>query len=127
MIARSAALPLLTATHYRFYDTRRKGTLDALRIAALNMFTHLLTFFRPLDDNRRNDHAMLRNLTRAGGFLRRVTGMLHVELWLKGRFQPAQLRVFEHFPNEISGGINERVPPRHDRIRIALHDAPPGG
>ena len=112
--------------HYRIYDTRRKETLDAVRIAASNMFAALLSVFSPLYDNRRNDHVMLRNLTRAPGFLYRRDGVLHVELWLKGTFQTAQLRIFEHFLNEITARINDRLPPQHDRIRIALHTQPPG-
>lgn len=120
-------LRLLIDNHYRFYDTRRKETLDALRIAASNMFANLLAVFRPLYDNRRNDHAMLRNLTRADGFLRRQDGTIHVELWLKGRFEPAQLRVFGHFLDEMTSRINDRLPPGHDRIRIALHDPQQSG
>ena len=119
-------LRLLIDNRYRFLDTRRKETLDAVRIAASNMFASLLSVFRPLYDNRRNDHAMLRNLTRAPGFLHRRDGVLHVELWLQGSFQLAQTRVFEHFLNEMTARINDRLPPQHDRIRIALHTQPPG-
>ncbi len=125
-VREQSRLRLLIDNHYRFYDTRRKETLDALRITASNMFARLLSVFRPLYDNRRNDHAVLRNLTRADGFLHREEGILHVELWLKGRFEPAQIHIFKNFLDEISARINDRIPPHHDRIRIALY-APPLG
>jgi hypothetical protein len=125
-VREQSRLRLLIDNHYRLYDTRRKETLDALRVAASNMFAALLAVFRPLYDNRRNDHVMLRNLTRADGFLRRQDHTLHVELWLKGRFEPAQRRCFEHFLNEIGERINDRLPPHHDRIRITLHTPRPG-
>ena len=119
-VREKSRLRLLIDNHYRLYDTRRKETLDALRITASNMFAALLADFRPLYDNRRNDHVMLRNLTRAPGFLRRENGTVHVELWLKGHFEPEQLRVFEHFLDKTSAQINARLPQQNERIRIAL-------
>ncbi|MFW6367387.1 MAG: putative transposase [bacterium] len=124
-VREQSRLRLLINNHYRLYDTRRKETLDALRITASNMFAHLMSTFRPLYDNCRNDHVMLRNLTRADGFLRRQDDTVHVELWLKGRFEPAQIRCFEHFLKEIGDRINDHLPPHHDRIRIALHTPRP--
>jgi hypothetical protein len=54
-VREQSRLRLLIDNHYRLYDTRRKETLDALRVAASNMFASLLSVFRPLYDNRRND------------------------------------------------------------------------
>jgi hypothetical protein len=95
-------LQLLTDSHYRLLDTRCKATLDALRIAASNMFAGLAARFRSLYGNHRNDHVMLRQLTRADGFLHRDGQTVYRRLWLRGRFQRWQTRAFRRFLAEVA-------------------------
>jgi len=118
-------LRLLIDNHYRLLDTRCKELLDALRITASNMFAALLAVFRPIYGNYRNDHVMLRQLTRADGFLHRIDGTLHVRLWLAGRFQPWQTTAFKTFLAEMSDRINDARGPDRDHVRITLLDGPP--
>jgi hypothetical protein len=124
-IRTQSRLRLLIENHYRLLDTRRKELLDALRITASNMFADLLAVFRPIYGNYRNDHAMLRQLTRADGFLHRADGTLHVRLWIKGRFQPWQTRAFRTFLAEIAERINNALDPGLDSIRIDLLEETP--
>jgi len=118
-------LRLLIDNHYRLLDTRCKATLDALRIAAANMFAALLNVFRPIYGNYRNDHVMLRNLTRADGFLSCDDGVQHVRLWLKGRFQKWQLNAFAALCGEISARINDNLADGHMPVRISVLDESP--
>ena len=106
-------------------DVRAKAYLDALRIVAANMFRNLLQHFRPIYDNHRNDHAMLRQLTRSDGFVREIDGIIHVELWLKGRFQKKQRTAFKTFLAECSEKINLRFEDHAKPVRISLLDSPP--
>jgi hypothetical protein len=68
---------------------------------------------------------MLRQLTRADGFLHRADGTLHVRLWIKGRFQPWQTRAFRTFLAEIAERINNALDPGLDSIRIDLLEETP--
>jgi hypothetical protein len=124
-VRRQSRLRLLIDNHYRFLDTRCKGMLDALRITASNMFAALVAVFRPIYGNYRNDHVMLRNLTRADGFLHCVDGILHVQLWPKGRFQKRQTNAFAAFLAEMSDRINTSRPAADPTVRIRLLNAPP--
>ena len=124
-IRSQSRLRLLIDNRYRLLDTRCKELLDALRVTASNMFADLLAVFRPIYRNYRNDHAMLRQLTQADGFLHRADNALHVRLWIKGRFQPAQTRAFKAFLDEITERINDAIDPELDRVRIALLEEPP--
>ena len=118
-------LRLLIDGHYRLIDTRCKEMLDALRIVAANMFAALAAVFRPIYGNYRNDHAMLRNLTRADGFVHAADGVLHVRLWIKGRFQPKQATAFRAFLAEMSERISNARAEGQPEVRITLLDAPP--
>jgi hypothetical protein len=127
-IREQSRLTLLIDNHYQMLDTRAKAMLDALRITAYNMFAELLAVFRPLYGNYRNDHAMLRNLTRADGFIQASPTLVHFRLWLKGRFQERQLNAFRHFLAELSDRINQHFQlhrPGHTPIRIALQESTP--
>jgi len=124
-VREQSRLRLLIDSHYRLLDTGEKEMLDALRITASNMFADLLAVFRPIYGNYRNDHVMLRNLTRADGFAHRVDGILYLRLWLKGRFQPRQTNALRVFLAEMSDRISERRYPGDPAVRITLLDRPP--
>ena len=57
--------------HDEFYrlNTRRKSLLDGIKIIARNMFYRQLEPFRQLYDNYRDDHVILRNLSRSSGLV----------------------------------------------------------
>ena len=96
------------------HDTRAKATMDALRITASNMFNLLVQHFRPLYNNFRNDHVMLRLLTQSDGFIEVTENQTIIYLWLKGSFQKHQLKVFEQFLSKMAHWINQYF---SDRIK----------
>jgi hypothetical protein len=51
--------------------------------------------------------------------------VLHVRLWLKGRFQPRQDRAFRTLLAEMSERITEARDEGQPQVRIALLDTPP--
>ena len=106
-------------------STTQYACIEALRIVAANMFASLVEVFRPIYGNYRNDHAMLRNLTRADGFVHAADGVLHVRLWIKGRFQPKHARAFRAFLAEMSERISAGRAAGQPDVRIALLDASP--
>lgn len=124
-VREQSRLRLLIDNNYRMLNTRCKAMLDALRITASNMFAELLRTFRPIYNNYRNDHAMLRNLTRADGFLCCQNGCITLRLWLKGRFQARQLTAFRTFLAEMTDSINEHFALCAPPVRIALLEQPP--
>ena len=50
-------------------NTGRKSLLDSMKIIARNLFYQQFEPFRQLYDNYRDDHVILRNLSRADGFV----------------------------------------------------------
>jgi len=125
ILKNTSRLQGLIDQNYSMLDVRAKAYFDALRIVASNMFRNLLRQFRPIYGNHRNDHAMLRQLTRADGFVREIDGVVHVELWLKGRFQKKQRAVFKNFLAECTEEINQHFAGRARPVRITLPDSPP--
>lgn len=124
-IRSQSRLQLLIDNHYRLLDSRCKATLDALRIAASNMFAALLARFRPIYGNHRNDHVMLRQLTRADGFIQRDGRTVQVRLWLRGRFQDWQTRAFRQFLAEVGEDLSQLFRKTEGRVRVTLLDGPP--
>jgi len=68
---------------------------------------------------------MLRNLTRAAGFVHAEGGVLHVRLWLKGRFQHWQERTFGAFLAEMGERISAARVEGQLQVRITLLEKPP--
>jgi len=68
-------------------NTAPKQYMDIVRITARNIFFKLFGSFRPTYNNFRNDHAILRELTRAPGFVSckdgRTTVILHPALTIQ--------------------------------------------
>jgi len=118
-------LQLLVDEHYRLLDTRVKACFDALRITASTLFGLLHDDFRPHYRNHRHDHVMLRNLTRASGFIHRHGDTLVVQLWLQGTHQPWQRRAIHHFLNLLAERLTA-ASPTSLRYHITLLDQAPG-
>ena len=120
MLKDTSRLQALVAENYQLLDTRAKAVFDALRIVASNMFATLAVPFRRIYGNHRNDHVLLRMLTRADGFVQCVDGTLHVRLWLKGRYQKKQVAAFKQFLAETGESINQTFAGRAPQLRISL-------
>ena len=96
--------------------------MDAIRIIAYNMFRAMIGIFRPIYNNYRNDHVMLRMLTRTDGFIWRTGQIIHIQLWLKGRYQLHQKKIFQSFIDKMNHFINGHFQKRAATVKIELVD-----
>ena len=103
-------------------DIRQKAMMDALRIVAHNMFQAMMEIFRPIYGNYRNDHVMLRMLTRTDGFIWRTDRLVQIRLWLKGRYQSRQKKAFQSFLDQMNNFINGHFSGRAAPVNIGLVD-----
>jgi len=85
--------------------TAPKQYMDIVRITARNIFFSLFRNFRPIYDNFRNDHAILRELTRAPGFVSCKDGMTTVLLHPAFTVQPKVRGRLQLFLDKTSDDI----------------------
>ena len=68
-------------------------------------------------DNYRKDHQLLRELSRAHGYVTYMRTTLVLELDPSRNFQPAQRRAVSEFLDEISDELNQRAP---DKLPVKI-------
>jgi len=91
-------LDALVEEKYFRIDTVAKSVLDMLRILARNAFYELLTEdFKPLYDNLRDDHVVLRTLIKAPGKIRAQNGTLMIELFPEADFNKKTINAVKTF------------------------------
>ena len=98
--------------------------MDALRITASNIFRNVQEQFRAICDNFRDDHVLVRMLSRCSGTISRTPETVTVTLWLPGQLQPHRIRAFEILLGRIEDQINARTGPSHKPIRLLLTTGP---
>ena len=125
-IRTQSRLQLLIARDYQLLDTRRKALFDALRVTAANLFRNLHERYRAIADNFRDDHDLVRLLSRSSGTLEQRADTVTVTLWLPGTLQPHRIRDLTTFLDELQEQINATIPaPRALRLRLATGPQPP--
>jgi len=107
---------------YQRPDIRRKAMMDALRITSHNMFQNIMKIFRPVYGNYRNDHVMLRMLTRTDGFMWIAATVVQIRLWLKGRYAEHQKKIFGTFVQTMTDIINGHFSGRAAKVEIKIID-----
>lgn len=125
-IRTQSRLQLLIDGDYQLLDTRRKSFFDALRVTASNLFRNLHERYRAIADNFRDDHDLLRLLTRTSGTLEQSADTVTVTLWLPGTLQPHRLRAMTTFLEELQEHTNAAVQaPRRLQLQLATGPQPP--
>jgi len=81
-------LQAFTSEQYFRLDMRRKAFMDAIRLSSRNIFYCLMDIFRPLYNNYRDDHVILRALTRSLGIIEKRDGVVNIQLLPAMEFQP---------------------------------------
>lgn len=125
MLRDQSRLDQLIAENYRRIDTHAKELMDALKVTARNVFHRALDVFRPIYNNYRDDHVVLRALSRCSGLVRREGHTVVVELWLKGAFEPAQRKRFGKFLQTMSQAIDTHFQGRCAPMSVRLLDGAP--
>ena len=124
-LRKTSKLGLLIEQGFKRHDKGAKSLMDALRISASNMFAILMKDFRPIYKNHRNDHVMLRQLSRADGFIETRDGRTNILLWLKGSYQKSQLQAFQIFLDLMSSKINKHFGKSIIPVNIQLLEGSP--
>ena len=81
--------------------------------------------FRPIYGNHRNDHVMLRQLSRSDGFVKITESNTEIQLWLKGHYQKKQLERFDQFIREIQNKINNHFGSTIKPLKITIDSKAP--
>jgi hypothetical protein len=83
-------------------NTQPKSLMDGIKIIARNTFYKLLESFRPIYDNLRDDHSILRNLTQSNGFI--FFGITYVDVILcpTMQYSPAMRHTVEAFLESLN-------------------------
>lgn len=89
-------------------STDKKAMLDAVKILSRNIFFSMLKIFRPIYNNYRNDHKILRELICSHGYFSAEEKRLTFQINLERRLSPEQKRKIEHFICSIENNINEK-------------------
>ena len=119
MAKKESRLQLFVNGGYRYLDTRRKSMMDALRISASNIFRNVQAQFRAIRDNYRDDHVLVRTLSRCSGTIREEGESLVFTLWLPGTFQAGVIKDFEKLLRRLENQANANLQaPRPMRLRL---------
>ena len=119
-IREESRLQALIEEQYWRLDARRKAFMDAIRLSCRNMFYCLFDVFRPMYNNYRDDHVVLRELTRSMGVIEKREGVVVVQLFPAMEFPPKMRRIVKGFLKEMSERINRHFGGRYLPIRIQL-------
>jgi len=119
-VREESRLQALIDEQYLRLDTRRKAFMDAIRISCRNIFCKLAMEFRPLYNNYRDDHVIVRELTRASGIIEQRDGIANILLMPTMEFQPATRKIVQEFLARTSERINEHFAERYMPIHIQL-------
>ena len=78
-------------------DMRKKALVDVIRITCRNIFWRAFDIFRPLYNNRWDDHVILRAITRSSGDIVPVQGRIDVYLTAQLQREPAEWQRIQKF------------------------------
>ncbi len=121
-VREESRLQTLIDERYLRLDTKRKAVMDAIRIGCRNIFYKLTMEFRPLYNNYRDDHFIVRELTRSSGIIEQRDGIANILLMPAMEFQPATRKVVQMFLGQISQQTNDHFAGRFMPVRIQLLD-----
>jgi|GEM_PF-2338363 len=108
-VRKQSRLHLLVEEDYRLLDTRKKAMMDALRVAASNIFRNVQQKFRAICDNHRDDHVLLRMLSRCDGTMERTGPHVVFRLWVTGTLQPHRTRHLETLLRQVQEQTNAEI------------------
>jgi hypothetical protein len=108
-LRKQSRLQLLSDAEYRMLDPRKKSMMDALRVAASNIFRNVQEQFRAIADDFRDDHVVVRMLSRCTGTMTCTGCSAQFKLWLPGTLQPHRIRELQSLLDKIQEQINNQI------------------
>jgi len=122
-VRKQSRLQLLLDGNYQLIDTRRKAMMDALRVTAANIFRNVQEQFRAIYDNHRDDHVLVRMLSRCSGTMEKTADATTFRLWLPGTLQPYRIRAIESLLRHVEQRTNAEITSARP-IRLELISGP---
>ena len=119
-VTEESRLQALIEEQYLRLEMRGKAYMDAIRLSSRNIFYCLMEIFRPMYNNYRDDHVILRELTRSMGIIQKQEGIIDCQLIPAIEFQPRVRRLVSEFLERMSERINRYFADRYLPIRIRL-------
>jgi hypothetical protein len=98
---------LMINKNKKFLDTEKKYYLDAIKIIARNIFYKLVEIFRPIYDNYRDDHKLIRELTQASGIIKKENDSYICKIDTSRNYDKKQMNAINLFADIISNKIYE--------------------
>ena len=83
--------------------------MDALRVISSNIFRNVQEKFRVIYDNYRDDHVLVRMLSRCSGTMTKTAQATVFKLWLPGTLQQHHISAFETLLKEIEKQTNSEI------------------
>ncbi|MCK5802101.1 MAG: hypothetical protein KAI66_04680, partial [Lentisphaeria bacterium] len=120
-VRKQSRLQLLIDGSHMLLDTRRKSCMDTLRVTASNMFRNVQERFRAICDNFRDDHVLVRMLSRCSGSMTRTDDEVLFKIWIPGTLLPHRVRAIERLLKEIEDQTNSQLPDaRPTRLKLVV-------
>lgn len=114
VVREESRLDAVIKGHYLKPDTASKSILDTLRILARNMIYIFLKDFRPIYNNFRDDHVIIRALIRSNGKIQMCGNYLVIELFPQGDFSQKVIESSILFvaiiEQQLNGCFNDKIP-----------------
>jgi hypothetical protein len=108
---------------YKKLNFMPKTFMDTIKIISRNIIYRLLAPFRPIYNNRRNDHVILRELITASGWVEEKKSSILIKLFPSREYQPAIKKDILTFLAQINYELN-RYYKSKKTILITLYDYP---
>ncbi len=112
-------LQALAEAGFKKLDTAKKSVMDGVKILARNMFYELLRPFKNAYDNYRDDHMLLRHLTRSPGLIRDTGGVIEVLLIPQACLPPKVINIFNSMLDTFN--CSQRCMPDGSGHKITIH------
>jgi len=115
----TSRLERLIEENFRKLNFDPKAYMDAIRITARNIFGVLHSQFRPIYNNYRNDHRILRELIRAPGVIRRTETEIIVTLIPSRHYSKKTKNAVERFLQNNTSKVDDDGKEKTIRFRLA--------
>lgn len=96
--------------------------MDSIRVSTRNIFYSVMAIFRPLFNNYRSDHKIIRNLLKTPGFVYKKHECIHLQLLLRYHLEKKEKEKVNQFIANMNQKINTQFNGKYLPISIKISD-----
>ena len=114
-------LALLIKKDFKILNSEKKRYMDAIKILARNIFYELIHIFRPIYDNFREDHKIVRELTQASGIVKIENDTIFCNIDTPRNYTKKQKKSIDIFLNKLTKYLsvtNKKLNGKNIKIQI---------